>query len=378
MKKFIGVIFALVSAVALSLGLAACSGNGGNEGGGNGGGDDKGTRYSIQAPQNSDVYTVTGLPDGAYEDDKVTFKVVLSDPENSVLSEVGVEPSTSAYYALSGADDGTYSFTMPAEPVKIVIDARAFEEVLSDGGVTFVSDNAREIAVNSGNTKVWDEDNNLVDRWAFDISLGWRNTAAFSSNSKVTSSDETVIPSDAVTIKEGDKGNNFYFTSAEILIDTSKINPGKTWLEIYLQSNNSSTSRGTVCVQITVTAEGTVTEVEKWTETVVFTLSSGIDTEDLYFCFTDTDYGSNMDSQERQYFYAGEYEISDDDTVTLTIEYVKGHKYRVTAGINDGSGNSLELNESVTSGAAYQDDALTFERTGVTIEITVRNEFWRP
>lgn len=376
MKKFLGLMLTIFSAFALSLGLAACSDDGG--GGGNGGGDDKGTRYSIQAPQASDIYTVTGLPDGAYEGDKVSFKVVLNDPENSLLSEVGVEPSTSAYYALSGAQDGTYSFTMPAEPVKIVIDARAFEEVLSDGGVNFVSGNAREIAVNSGNTKVWDENNKLVDRWAFDISLDWRNTAAFSSNSKVTSSDESVIPADAVTIKEGDKGNNFYFTSAEILIDTSKINPGKTWLEIYLQSNNSSSSRGTVCVQITVTAEGTVTEVEKWTETVVFTLSSGIDTDNLYFCFTDTDYGSNMDSQERQYFYAGEYEISDDDTVTLAIEYVKGHRYTVTAGINDGSGNSLELDESVTSGAAYQGDVLTFEREGVTIEITVRNEFWKP
>lgn len=376
MKKFLGLMLTIFSAFALSLGLAACSDDGG--GGGNGGGDDKGTRYSIQTPQAFDIYTVTGLPDGAYEDDKVSFKVVLNDPENSLLSEVGVEPSTSAYYALSGAEDGTYSFTMPAEPVKIVIDARAFEEVLSDGGVTFVSGNAREIAVNSGNTKVWDENNKLVDRWAFDISLDWRNTAAFSSNSKVTSSDESVIPVDAVTIKEGDKGNNFYFTSAEILIDTSKINPGKTWLEIYLQSNNSSSSRGTVCVQITVTAEGTVTEVEKWTETVVFTLSSGIDTDNLYFCFTDTDYGSNMDSQERQYFYAGEYEISDDDTVTLAIEYVKGHRYTVTAGINDGSGNSLELDESVTSGAAYQGDVLTFEREGVTIDITVRNEFWKP
>ena len=376
MKKFLGLMLTIFSAFALSLGLAACSDDGG--GGGNGGGDDKGTRYSIQAPQASDIYTVTGLPDGAYEDDKVSFKVVLNDPENSLLSEVGVEPLTSAYYALSGTQDGTYSFTMPAEPVKIVIDARAFEEVLSDGGVTFASGNAREIAVNSGNTKVWDENNKLVDRWAFDISLDWRNTAAFSSNSKVTSSDESVIPVDAVTIKEGDKGNNFYFTSAEILIDTSKINPGKTWLEIYLQSNNSSSSRGTVCVQITVTAEGTVTEVEMWTETVVFTLSSGIDTDNLYFCFTDTDYGSNMDSQERQYFYAGEYEISDDDTVTLAIEYVKGHRYTVTAGINDGSGNSLELDESVTSGAAYQGDVLTFEREGATIDITVRNEFWKP
>ena len=376
MKKFLGLMLTIFSAFALSLGLAACSDDGG--GGGNGGGDDKGTRYSIQAPQASDIYTVTGLPDGAYEDDKVSFKVVLNDPENSLLSEVGVEPLTSAYYALSGTQDGTYSFTMPAEPVKIVIDARAFEEVLSDGGVTFASGNAREIAVNSGNTKVWDENNKLVDRWAFDISLDWRNTAAFSSNSKVTSSDESVIPVDAVTIKEGDKGNNFYFTSAEILIDTSKINPGKTWLEIYLQSNNSSSSRGTVCVQITVTAEGTVTEVEMWTETVVFTLSSGIDTDNLYFCFTDTDYGSNMDSQERQYFYAGEYEISDDDTVTLAIEYVKGHRYTVKAGINDGSGNSLELDESVTSGAAYQGDVLTFEREGATIDITVRNEFWKP
>ena len=84
-----------------------------------------------------------------------------------------------------------------------------------------------------------------------------------------------------------------------------------------------------------------------------------------------------MDSKHFQSFMAGDYEVVD-NTVTLTIEFVKDHEYSVTVGINDGSGNSLLLNEYVGANGSYDDGVLTFDRTGASVTIYVNAELWRP
>ena len=84
-------------------------------------------------------------------------------------------------------------------------------------------------------------------------------------------------PRNAISdIKEGSKSSGGTISSASFYIDPAKINPGTTWLEIYLRSNNTS-SDGTLFVKITVLPEGGSIEVETWTETIVFDISSSID-----------------------------------------------------------------------------------------------------
>lgn len=366
MKKIFISAAAAVSLFALSLGIAAC-------GGADDSSDDKGTLYSIQAPAASDIYTITGLPGGAYEGDTVTFTVTLTDPENSALLGVSADDDE-----LTAGANGSYTFTMPADAVTISVDARAFSEVLSDGGVTFDGGNVTTIAKGADDDWYWDDDNNMVYCHTFDIGLDWGNyTTSLSRNCEIISSDQSVIPDEAISYMPANYGNGNMFHGIEVRIDTNKINPGSTWLEMYFQSDNSSSDNGKICVKITVSAEGSVVKAEKWTETVVFTLNPGIDTETLYFHFRDNDYAASLDSEQDQYFYAGDYTV-EDNTVTLTIEYVQGHEYSISVGFNDGTGNSLVLGENVVNGGAYQEDILTFERTGVTIGITVFNELWQP
>ena len=243
MKKFGKLIFILCLVAVLAVTVAACNEKG-EENNGEGG-----TLYGITMPS-SDIYAIGGeVPESAAEGTTITFTVTLNDPENSAILGVTVEPTFDASYDIA-SDNGTYSFVMPASPVKIIIDARAYEEVLSDGVVTFSSSNVTTFEKGAANTS-------QEHTWVFDIALGWgAHNTAFSRNTEVTSSDQSVIPADAISFEKADfpsDGNWFY--GADVKIDTSKVNPGTTWLEMYFQSDNSSSKDGTVCVKVTVLPE---------------------------------------------------------------------------------------------------------------------------
>ncbi len=343
MKKFAKIILMLCLVAALAVTVAACNDDKGNEGGGGGG-----TQYSIQAPAASDVFTIEGLPEAATEGTTITFTVTLNDPENSAILGVTVEPTFDASYDIA-SDNGTYSFVMPASPVKIIIDARAYEEVLSDGVVTFSSSNVTTFEKGAANTS-------QEHTWVFDIALGWgAYNTAFSRNTEVTSSDQSVIPADAISFEKADfpsDGNWFY--GADVKIDTSKVNPGTTWLEMYFQSDNSSSKDGTVCVKVTVLPEKEpepIVPVEKWTATIKFQVTA-VETEDLYFRFEDLDHEENTDAKLAQIFWAPgnsqghtpQYTIDEDNYVTLVIECVPEHTYKVIAGYNDGQGTMCDIN----------------------------------
>ena len=327
MKKFGKLIFILCLVAVLAVTVAACNEKGEEN---NGGG---GTLYGITMPS-SDIYTIGGeVPESATEGTTITFTVTLNDPENSAILGVTVEPTFDASYDIA-SNNGTYSFVMPASPVKIIIDARAYAEVLSDGGLTFMTSNPTTITVNGGNDMTWGgpDGTQLIDVWEFGLVFGWGYTSNLSSRSYVTSSNEDVIPADAISdIKEGSKSSGGTISSASFYIDPAKINPGTTWLEIYLRSNNTS-SDGTLFVKITVLPEGGSIEVETWTETIVFDISSSIDMDEVNFTVTDNDYASNTGTEERQQFMPGEYTYEDGE-VSIEIEYVVGHEYSVSVGI---------------------------------------------
>lgn len=362
-KFFIYIVLSLVTVLALA--ASACSDAAKNE-------NVKGEAYSVAKPAEADSYTVSGLPETAYKGDTVTFTVALKDPENSAVTGVTVVPETAPSFAPDISDGGEYSFIMPDCPVAVDIEVRTFTEVLNDGGVIFSGSNATRISVNSDNGGYWSEDK-YINCWILDIALNWGNyTTLLSNECEIVSSDQSVIPSEAVTYAPADYGNGNMFYGIDVRIDTAEIKPGTTWLQMYFRSGNTS-SEGTVCVKITVVPENTVQQTVKWRETVVFELDKGINTENLYFCFVDNNYISGSDSIERQYFYAGQYEIVS-DAVTLEIEYVENHSYSVYAGF-DNSGESLMLGEFFTDGGSYDDGALTFSREGVTVTIRVYNEY---
>ena len=210
MKKFGELIFILCLVAVLAVTVAACNEKDEEN---NGGG---GTRYGITMPS-SDIYAIGGeVPEDAAEGTTITFTVTLNDPENSAILGVTVEPTFDASYDIA-SNNGTYSFVMPASPVKIIIDARAYAEVLSDGGLTFMTSNPTTITVNGGNDMTWGgpDGTQLIDVWEFGLVFGWGYTSNLSSRSYVTSSNEDVIPADAISeIKEGNKSSDGTISSA--------------------------------------------------------------------------------------------------------------------------------------------------------------------
>lgn len=317
-NKIFAAILAMLCVISLAV-LSACGGD--EEVGGP-------ATYSIQGPAQSDIYTLTDLPESAAEGDTVTFKVVLNDPENSSLGDIIVEPTFDLSFEVTPAADGTCTFTMPASPVKIIVGATAYSEVLSDGGVTFSSSNATTLIIGATNDGYINDDDVYVECWSYNIGLGWQ-ASGFSSRSYATSSNQSVIPDDAITILNGDKGNNWYFTTAKVAIDTSKISEGTTWLEIYLQNSGSSSSNGTVMVKITVV--GTIA-LQTMQESVTIDFNGYADEgDDITVRFYDRDYieNSTVNGLPATAYVEVAGVVGADGTADFSFDYIVGHSYRV-------------------------------------------------
>ena len=255
MKRFLCTVLAALSAFAIALGLTAC----GKDTDADKNGENK-TLYSIQSPASSDAYTVSGLPERAYAGDAISFKVTLTDPENSTLQSVMLDSAE-----LTAGADGAYSFTMPAKAVTVQVEVKTFSEKRSDGGVTFSDKNLTEIAAGSAND------------WTFTIGLDW-SSYGIGSGSYAISSNQSVIPDDAIVQPKPADDNPF--SSVTVQIDPAGIAPGKTWLEIHIRDNSIVGKQGTVCVQITVVAG----EIEYQTMDVTFTYEnkSGYADKDIF------------------------------------------------------------------------------------------------
>ena len=240
--------------------------------------------YSVQAPPTSDIYTVSGLPAEAAEGDTVTFTITLTAPDDSLIEEVILRPTFELDSTLEGNADGEYSFVMPASPVEIIIEAKLFEEITSDGNFAhYASSNPSVIAKNSGTVSL------LVNFTA--------NYMNIMKNSIVVS-DESVIPASAITVRKVTASTSNSIVGANVMIDTAAVNAGSTWIEMHFESGNTS-AEGTICVRITV--QDGVIQVEKWTETVILDLSGldGIEERQFGVTFFDRDYMTGTDARNR-------------------------------------------------------------------------------
>lgn len=369
-KKIITVFAVCLLALCLTVVFVACDDNTGG-----GGGDDKGTLYSIQAPAASDVYTVSGLPEGAYEGDTVTFTVALTNPADSVLNYVEIYGSEMKYNRLTPAGDGSYSFTMPAEPVRVTVDADYYPDNDTDNFLTWDEDNpttAEKWIPHYDGDMYFDSDNlSLVANVTDDPkgTGGWFNhheERAFSLN-------EDVIPNDAPTItyeEEGNRNDAYMFT---VDIDRSKINAGTAKIVLVVENGSSFGDESVLACTITVTEREPYETVEIWTETIIFDVSAienDEHTEDLYFVFTDKDYDDNTYAQQSQTILETEYEIVD-GKVELTINYVVGHEYEITLDYRMGEPKPAtpDISFQDSDGGEYQSGVLTFSKDGGSIEL---------
>lgn len=315
MKKTLLAILGVLCAATIALSVLSACGGGGDTGGGGGTGGTDGTggteqTYDVTAPD-GEGYDVEVDKNTAKFGDKVTITVEVTDPDKYI------ESVNANSYELSENTDGTYTATITADTT-ITVKLADYEEVTSDGGVIWNSNNADSIVAGSNNGWYWDEDNNMVYAWTFDVIVNWDLVSMMNDRmTKLTSSNQSVIPDSAISyeINKASSGNSI--AGFDVHIDTEKISVGSTWLTMTFKGGNGSSPEGTISVKISVTEEPAAPE----TMTVVFTYENDTDYPDKDILINVTDKSTNVTNTIwLSNFQDGEY----------SFEYAIGHTYMVS------------------------------------------------
>ena len=361
----------LVAALAVT--VAACNDDKGNEGGGGGG-----TQYSIQAPAASEVFTIEGLPETATEGTAVTFKVVLAHPEDSIINKVELAYNTSIKYeTLTAGADGSYSFTMPAEPVRLTVDADYYPDNEEDNFLEWSPANEMTIEkwvpVSDGD-QYYSDHAKLVAYVSKDPAQSGNYFT--SHEERAFSLDQDVIPDDALSVTYEDEDTSNSAVSFTVNIDRTKVSAGTAKVVLVVENGHKFGDESVLVCTVTVTEPEPIVSVEKWTATVKFQM---VNYEVEVFQFEDLDHEENTDAKQYQSFYepghvnSPQYTVDDDNYVTLTIEYVPGHRYEITIYVSlTGEGEQLYIGtDTFSDGAEYRNDELTFDKDNGSITFTL-------
>lgn len=370
MRKNMHPICAVLCAAVGLTAFAAC-------GGGEDNSSAEAAAYTISVTS-SDDYALTPSKTSARAGEEIT---VTAEGKSA---DVYIEGVTYNGTDCDG-EDGTYTFTMPDENVMLAAVTGRYEEVLSDGGMSFDSENQRAIIKGSRSSNTFDE-----HTWNFIVNFNWPQTYAVSNRSEIYSSDREVIPDDAIsyTTRSNSSGNG-WLQYATISIDTSKVEVGSAYLIIYFRSNNSSSTDGRLCVLVTVSDK---IELQTMKETVVIDFGDYAEPgEDVIVRLFDSDYveGTVIDGEDAPSFLEFPGKVGEDGKMTVTFDYVVGHSYSINIfkGTEWGlsyeepekflmiTGDVVEDGSSATGFNQYVDGELSFITPDFTIELTVDATF---
>lgn len=322
--------------------------------------------YDI-SPVNSALVTIEPSVASATAGTKINVKVTLQT-DDSYLKGV--------YYndkACTKTDDG-YFFTMPAERVIITAETATYTEVLQNGFATFSDDNYKIIAMNAKH----DSDND--SEWALTVDMNSSYMAIL--NTEIISSDQNVIPSNAVKVVQYSKkdlgisgANDFEIVKAKILIDTSKIKVGSTWLTMNFVNGNTF-DKASLAVNINVCEYGQIS-VQTINETLIFDFSQVETASQSYnISIIDADHIDGSKPKEIQNYTVN----SNNGKIRLPIEYIKGHSYRIkiSVGEEDDHQTAFLISAAEQGGAVYTGDnttggegRLSFTEANSEINLTV-------
>lgn len=383
MKKTLLAILGVLCAATIALSvLSACGGGGGTGGDGGTGGTEQ--TYDVTAPD-GEGYDVEVDKNTAKFGDKVTITVEVTDPDKYI------ESVNANSYELSENTDGTYTATI-TEDTTISVKLADYEEVTSVDGVIFSNNNVTTIVKGSSSPDTYDD-----HTWNLRVNFNWVNTYTLSNRSSVTSSNQNVIPDDAITYtSRSDSAGSGKLQYATVSIDTSKLNEGYAYLVMYFQSNNSSYTKGTLCIKITVADR---IDLETMKETVVIDYNGFAEEgDDVVVRFIDADYvdGSYIDGEPAQPYLEFKTKVDADGTNTFDLDYVKGHSYSISIykgtewydgylNTEEKQKNTLMIDDSeqifgpsssVTGYNQYKDGELSLVTEGLTVELKVEETFY--
>lgn len=392
MKKTIPALLCLLC--ALAAGTAAffgCTGGGDNPGGDSGDNTGGGTEnsYSITATD-GEGYNVEVDKTSAEFGETVTVTVEVTDHDKYVDS-VRANSDT-----LGQNSDGTYTAIITADTT-ITVELADYEEVTSDGGVIWNSNNPETIIAGSNNGWYWDEDSNMVYAWTFDVIVNWNLVSMMNDRETwLTSSDQSVIPDDAISYEINKVSDGNSIAGFDVHIDPEKISEGHTWLTMSFHGGNGTSPDGTICIKITVADR---IELETMKETVIIDYNGFAEEgDDVIVRFFDEDYaeGSYIDGEPAESYTEFKVKVDGDGKNTFELDYVKGHSYSISIYKStewyDGYLDTQEKQENVlmiddseeifgggsldTGFNQYVDGKLSLVTEGLTVELVVEETFY--
>ena len=321
MRKKAFLIFAVVMIVAItSVALIAC-----------------GEETTTTA---NPVHKISAVAGENYEIKNLASSAQVGDPVY-----FDVEVTNSFFYSVESVwandivcvDEGFgYKFTMPDEDVVItVILAPVGEYNPSDDNLDWGSTLVDTIP--SGTTGTFD----LPLYFPGISSANWITSI----RATIESSNQTVIPSDAIEFVPTKASTSSALIGGKLSVDLSKVSPGKTFIYVYLDPNNSRL--GTLIKEFTV-SENSQIEIEMMDVTFTYENKTDYDDQNIFLNITDTNYVQGSDYEETQAI-----SLSDFIDGTYTFSYAVGHIYQLSTSYSvlgdDGyyDSTTLYLNEWV-------------------------------
>lgn len=303
MKKLSFIVFAAF-AVTAAAGLAAC-----------GGGSEDPAIHSITYTE-SQNYSVISLAESGQTGSNILFDV----RSESVFYEI--DQVTCNGTPITKGSLG-YKFVMPDEDVRIEVELTPITQYDDpDDYLSWSGSVADEISMASEQDKEYSWDCTQELPLAFDMSkFGSYNTQIIT---EFASSDESVIPSDALSFKAITGSNDNIIRGGKIVVDLKKISAGVASVYFRFDSNNASAAE--LIRTFTVTEYGGI-ELDCWNVPLNIVNDSNFDdTENIFITFTDSSpvYGSNAPKTQS-------FTLADLENGATEIIYAVGHTYRISA-----------------------------------------------
>lgn len=261
------------------------------------------------------VHKISAVAGENYEIKNLASSAQVGDPVY-----FDVEVTNSFFYSVESVwandifcvDEGFgYKFTMPDEDVVITV-------ILAPVGEYNPSDDNLD----------WGE--TLVDTipsgttGTFDLPLDFSANWITSIEATIESSNQTVIPSDAIEFVPTKASTGSAIIGGKLSVDLSKVSPGKTFIYVELDPNNSRL--GILIKEFTV-SENSQIEIEMMDVTFTYENKTDYDDQNIFLNITDTNYVQGSDYEEIQTIY-----LRDFIDETYTFSYAVGHIYRLSAG----------------------------------------------
>lgn len=287
--------------------------------------------------------------------DKVTITVNVTEYDVQVTS---VKYNNSA---CSKADDGKYTFTMPSQNVTVSATSEKITAIEEDRPVSWQQEGALQIAKTTGNAQI-----------KYDVT----NTSCTDADVTVTSTNQAVIPSNAITQSNTTVSMGSQINGGIITIDLTKVSVGKTFIILDFENNTSTSSDGTIIKEVEIVPEG---ELEENIAEVSITFNllgfSSPLPDDLYIYFVDTDHIPDSAIPERQ-----DLDITVDEQENQ-LSFVVGHTYNIFVGLKSDASANFEIDEidangvlieNITQNAEYRYSTLTVTNDSA-FEMLIRN-----